>query len=128
MYANDAAAKSLGMTIDEVGPGYAKLSMQVAASMVNGHDVAHGGFIFLLADSAFAYACNSRGERNVALSASISFAAPGRTGETLTAVARERTRAGTTGVYDVEVMGPDGTTLALFRGTSYKIKGSLLDS
>ena len=127
MYEDDAAARSLGITIEEVGPGYARLSMQVTSSMVNGHDIAHGGFLFTLADTAFAYACNSRNERNVALDAAISFREPGRAGETLVAIARERSRAGRTGVYDVEVTGPSGDALALFRGTSYRISGSLIE-
>ena len=126
MYANDAAARGLGITIEEVRPGYARLRMAVVASMINGHDVAHGGLVFTLADTAFAYACNSRNERNVALNASISFVAPARSGETLVAVAHERSRAGRTGVYDVEVTGPDGSTVALFRGTSYRTGGTLV--
>ena len=126
MYARDAAAKSLGIKIDEVGSGFARLSMEVAGSMVNGHDFVHGGFIFTLADTAFAYACNSRNERNVALGAQISFVAPGRVGTRLVAVARERTRAGRTGVFDVEVQDESGTTVALFRGTSYRIDGTVI--
>lgn len=128
MYARDAAAKSLGIEIDEVGPGYARLSMEVGSSMVNGHDFVHGGLIFTLADTAFAYACNSRNERNVALGAQISFVAPGRVGSRLVAVALERSRAGRTGVFDVEVQDESGTTIALFRGTSYRIDGSVIPS
>lgn len=126
MYSRDAAAKSLGIAIVEVGDGYARLSMEIAASMLNGHDVVHGGFIFTLADTAFAYACNSRNERNVALAAQISFMAPGRVGSTLIAVARERSRAGRTGVYDVDVQDQDGKPIALFRGTSYRIEGTVI--
>jgi acyl-CoA thioesterase len=126
MYARDAAAKSLGIEIDEVGSGYARLSMTIAASMMNGHDFVHGGFIFTLADTAFAYACNSRNERNVALGAQISFVAPGRVGSRLVAVARERSRAGRTGVFDVEVQDENGATVALFRGTSYRIDGTVI--
>lgn len=126
MYARDAAAKSLGIEIDEVGSDFARLSMKVGDSMVNGHDFVHGGFIFTLADTAFAYACNSRNERNVALGAQISFVAPGRVGTRLVAVARERSRAGRTGVFDVEVQDEAGTTIALFRGTSYRIDGTVI--
>lgn len=126
MYARDAAAKSLGIEIDEVGSDFARLSMKVSDSMVNGHDFVHGGFIFTLADTAFAYACNSRNERNVALGAQISFVAPGRVGTRLVAVARERSRAGRTGVFDVEVQDEAGTTIALFRGTSYRIDGTVI--
>jgi acyl-CoA thioesterase len=126
MYARDAAARSLDITIEEVRPGYARLSMTIAESMLNGHDVAHGGFIFLLADTAFAYACNSRDERNVALSATISFVAPGCAGQRLYATAAERSRAGRTGVYDVEVEDENGASIAHFRGTSYRITGSVI--
>lgn len=127
MYERDRAAQSMGITVVEIAPGFAKCAMPVGEMMLNGHDVAHGGFIFLLADTAFAYACNSQNERNVALQATISFSAPGRAGQVLTAVARARTRAGRTAVYDVEVHDPDGTLLALFRGTSYKISGTVID-
>jgi acyl-CoA thioesterase len=126
MYARDAAAKSLGIAIDEVGDGYARLSMSIVSSMLNGHDFVHGGLIFTLADTAFAYACNSRNERNVALGAQISFVAPGRVGSKLSAVARERSRAGRTGVFDVEVQDERGETIALFRGTSYRIDGTVI--
>lgn len=126
MFSRDAAAKSLGITIVEVRDGYARLSMEILPSMINGHDFVHGGFIFTLADTAFAYACNSRNERNVALGAQISFVAPGRVGSKLTAVAQERSRAGRTGVYDVEVQDDRGQSIALFRGTSYRIEGTLI--
>ena len=126
MYASDAAAKSLGIAVDEVGAGFAQTSMTVTAAMLNGHEVVHGGFVFTLADTAFAYACNSRNDRNVALNAAISFVAAGHAGDTLIATARERSRSGRTGVYDVEVTGAAGETIALFRGTSYRISGSLV--
>lgn len=128
MYARDAAARTLGITIEEVRPGYARLSMIATSAMVNGHDVVHGGFIFALADTAFAYACNSRNEANVALNAAISFTAPGRAGQRLIAIAQERSRAGRTGIYDVEVQREDGATIALFRGTSYRIEGTVIPS
>jgi len=126
MYARDAAAKLLGIAIVEVRDGFARLSMEVQPSMLNGHDFVHGGLIFTLADTAFAYACNSRNERNVALGAQISFVAPGRVGSKLTAVAQERSRAGRTGVYDVEVQDENGQSIALFRGTSYRIEGTII--
>ena len=126
MYARDAAARTLGITLEEVRPGYARLSMLAAASMLNGHDVVHGGFIFALADTAFAYACNSRNESNVALNAAISFVAPGKPDERLTAIAQERSRAGRTGIYDVEVQNGSGEAIAFFRGTSYRIAGSVV--
>ena len=126
MFAADAAAKYLGIAVDEVGPGFARTSMTVTAAMTNGHDVVHGGLVFTLADTAFAYACNSHNDRNVALNAAISFVAAGHAGETLIATARERSRSGRTAVYDVEVTGAGGQMLALFRGTSYRISGTLL--
>lgn len=126
MYARDAAARTLGITIEEVRPGYARLSMVGAKSMLNGHDVMHGGFIFALADTAFAYACNSRNESNVALDAAISFRAPGRADERLVATAQERSRAGRTGIYDVEVQNEKGEPIAFFRGTSYRIGGAVI--
>lgn len=125
MYARDAASRWLDITLEEVRPGYARLSMRVLESMLNGHEVAHGGLIFTLADTAFAYACNSRNERNVALNATISFAAPAQLGDRLIAIAAERSRSGRTGVYDVEVQDARGETVALFRGTSYRIGGTL---
>jgi acyl-CoA thioesterase len=121
MYARDAAARGLGIVLEEVRPGYARLSMRVLASMLNGHGLAHGGMIFTLADTAFAYACNSRNERNVALNAAISFAAPARIGDALVATATERSRSGRTGVYDVEVRDQRGEPVAFFRGTSYRM-------
>ena len=128
MYARDAAARTLGIRIEEVRPGYARLSMLAAPSMLNGHAVVHGGFIFALADTAFAYACNSRNESNVALNAAISFTAPGRVDQRLVAIAQERSRAGRTGIYDVEVQNEDGTAIAFFRGTSYRIEGTVIPS
>jgi len=125
MYARDAASRLLGIELEEVRPGYARLSMQVVDSMLNGHDVAHGGLIFTLADTAFAYACNSRSERNVALNAAISFTAAARSGDKLIAIATERSHAGRTGVYDVEVRSARDELVAVFRGTSYRISGSL---
>lgn len=128
MYARDEAARTLGITIEEVRPGYARLSMVAAKSMLNGHDVVHGGFIFALADTAFAYACNSRNEANVALNAAISFTAPGRADQRLVAVAQERSSAGRTGIYDVEVQNESGETIAFFRGTSYRIGATVIPS
>lgn len=125
MYARDGASRWLGIELEEVRPGYARLSMQIVDSMLNGHDVAHGGLIFTLADTAFAYACNSRNERNVALNAAISFTSAAQSGDKLIAIATERSRAGRTGVYDVDVRDSRGETIALFRGTSYRISGSL---
>ncbi|MEO1061997.1 MAG: hydroxyphenylacetyl-CoA thioesterase PaaI [Actinomycetota bacterium] len=118
MYDDDAAAQLLGIELVEVGEGTAVTRMSVRPDMVNGHDVCHGGVIFTLADTAFAYACNSYGPVTFAAGASIEFLAPGRGGAVLTATAHESYRQGKNGHYDVEVVDDDGTTLALFRGRS----------
>jgi len=118
MWADDAASRDLGMVLDSVGPGRAVLSITVADSMVNGHGMCHGGFIFSLADSAFAFACNSHGDAAVAQHCAITFLRPGRRGERLTAEAIERVRAGRGGLYDVRVTGEDGTIVAELRGHS----------
>jgi acyl-CoA thioesterase len=118
MWAEDQASRSLGMVIEAVGPGLARLAMTVTPSMVNGHGICHGGLIFSLADSAFAFACNSHGPAAVAASASIQFLRPARLGDVLIAEARERHLAGRTGVTDVAVTRADGELIALFRGTS----------
>ena len=127
MYARDTASKALGMRIVRVEPGFAELTMIVRADMVNGHAICHGGLIFTLADSAFAFACNSYNLNTVASGCAIDFIAPAREGDVLTARARERQLAGRTGVYDVEVANDRGEVLALFRGKSYRIKGHLVD-
>ena len=127
MYARDAATQALGIRVAQVGPGHAELSMAVRADMLNGHAICHGGFIFALADSAFAYACNSYNLNTVASGCAIDFIAPAREGDVLTAKAHERQLAGRTGVYDVEVVNQRGESVALFRGKSYRIKGHLID-
>jgi acyl-CoA thioesterase len=126
MYGRDHAAQALGITVEAVGPGFARCRMAVRQDMVNGHDTCHGGLTFTLADAAFAYACNACNRATVALGAEISFLAPARLGDVLTATARERRRAGRTGVYDVEVTRADGTMVALFRGTSYETRGTVV--
>ena len=127
MHARDVATQALGMQVGEVGPGRAELSMVVRADMLNGHEICHGGFIFTLADSAFAYACNSYNLNTVASGCAIDFIAPARLGDMLRAMAHERQLAGRTGVYDVEVCNERGETVALFRGKSYRIKGHLIE-
>lgn len=127
MWAEDNASRGLGMTIDAIGPGSASLSMTVRPEMVNGHGLCHGGFIFTLADSAFAFACNSRGQRHVAQHCQVTFVAPGRLGMRLTAVAQERQRAERSGIYDITVRDEAGAVIAEFRGHSRAIPGSLLD-
>jgi len=123
MWSTDTASQALGMRIDHIAPGAANLSMVVTAAMLNGHGIAHGGYIFTLADSAFAFACNSYNQLAVAQQNQISYLAPGKAGERLHAAAREQSRTGRSGVYDVTVTGEDGRTIALFRGLSRTIKG-----
>ncbi|MBZ0162280.1 MAG: hydroxyphenylacetyl-CoA thioesterase PaaI [Notoacmeibacter sp.] len=123
MWANDDASKWLGASLDKVGPGTATMSMTVEKHHTNGHDICHGGFIFTLADSAFAFACNSYNQIVVAQSNVITFIAPGRLGDRLTAVAREVARFGRSGVYDVSVTDQGGKLIAEFRGNSRVIKG-----
>jgi acyl-CoA thioesterase len=126
MWAEDTASQALGMAIDSVGPGFAVLSMQVAANMVNSHGFCHGGYIFALADSAFGLACNSRNQRHVTQHCEISYIAPGRLGMRLTAAAHERHRGERSGIYDVTVRADSGATIALFRGHSRAIPGTLV--
>jgi len=127
MYARDAATQALGIRIVHVGPGFAELAMTVRDDMLNGHQICHGGLIFTLADSAFAYACNSYNHNTVASGCAIEFTAPARPGDVLAARAHERQLTGRTGVYDVEVANQRGETVALFRGNSYRIKGHLIE-
>jgi len=126
MYDSDHASRSLGLRIESVGPGRAVMTMTVRGDMVNGHAICHGGFIFLLADSAFAFACNSHNRNTVAQGCTIDYLAPARTGDMLRAVGVERSRTGRTGVYDIEVTNQHGTTIALFRGKSYRIDGNVV--
>ena len=127
MWARDDASKGLGMRIVGVAPGRAELSMTVRADMLNGHAICHGGFIFTLADSAFAFACNSYNLNTVASGCGIDFMAPAREGDVLTAVAHERSVSGRTGVYDIEVKNQRNEKVALFRGKSYRIKGHVIE-
>ncbi|MFP4406731.1 hydroxyphenylacetyl-CoA thioesterase PaaI [Rhodosalinus sp.] len=123
MWANDRASKWLGMSLDEGGPGTATLSFEVQDHHLNGHDICHGGYIFTLADSAFAFACNSYNQTVVAQMNVVTFLSPGKTGERLTAVCREVSRSGRSGIYDVVVTAPDGREVAQFRGHSRQIAG-----
>lgn len=124
MWAQDNASQGLGMALDAVAPGTATLSMSVTADMVNGLDVCHGGFIFTLADSAFAFACNSHNQKAVAQIATITFVAPARRGDRLTARATEQAVFGRSGIYDIRVTRADGTLIAEFRGHSRTVKGT----
>ena len=123
MWKEDNASRDLGMEILRVGPGRADLTMTIQPHMVNGHGIAHGGFIFLLADSAFAFACNSRNERTVAAQCDISFIRPARLGDRMVATAREISKTGRSGIYDVRV-AVDDTTIAELRGHSRAIGGA----
>lgn len=126
MWAGDRASQALGMRIVEVGPGRAVVEMTVRADMVNGHAMGHGGLTFTLADSAFAFACNSHNRSTVAASAHIRFLAPTRLGDVLVAEAVERSREGRDGVCDVTVRCGD-TVVATFVGQSKEIRGTLFD-
>ena len=126
MFHRDHAAQALGMQIDRIQPGAATLSMTVRLDMVNGHRICHGGMIFTLADTAFAYACNSGNQNTVASGCNIDFLAPALQGDVLEAEAVERSQSGRTGVYDVTVRVRGGKTIALFRGKSYRIKGEVI--
>ena len=126
MWEGDQVRRALGIELVSVGPGVATLRMRVRPDMLNGHAICHGGMIFTLADTAFAYACNSHDASTVAQNCSVSFLAPGGLGDELTAKAREVSRAGRSGVYDVTVTRQDGSTIAEFRGLSRTIGGSIL--
>ena len=127
LYGSDQASQMLGMTIESVSPGCARVTMRVRADMVNGHGICHGGLIFALADSAFAFACNSHGNNTVAAGAAIEFLAPGREGDLLTASASERWRVGRSGIYEIEVRNDRDEAIALFRGRSHQVAGRLVD-
>jgi acyl-CoA thioesterase len=126
MWSRDHATQALGMSIVAVAPGSATIAMPVRPDMLNGHGMCHGGFMFTLADSAFAYACNSYNQNTVASACAIDFLAPARRGDVLEAEAVERSRSGRTGVYDITVKVRGGKTVALFRGKSYRIDGEVI--
>jgi acyl-CoA thioesterase len=125
MWKEDDASQGLGMRIVEVKPGFARLTMTVQPNMVNGQRIAHGGFIFLLADSTFAFACNSHNQRAVAAQCDITFIRPGQLGDVLVATAREVSRSGRSGIYDISVTAGDAV-IAEFRGHSRTIAGTWL--
>jgi acyl-CoA thioesterase len=122
MYAADRSTRHLGIEITDVAPGRARARMVVADTMVNGHGIAHGGYVFLLADTAFAFACNTYGPVTVAAAADVVFVAPARAGDELVAEAAERVRFGRAGVYDVTVRGAGGAVVAEFRGNSRELR------
>jgi acyl-CoA thioesterase len=127
MYERDPASQQLGMTLDEIRPGYARMSMRVRGDMLNGHGTCHGGYIFMLADSAFAFACNSHNFNTVGAGCSIDYLSPGREGELLTAEAQEQALSGKTGVYDIVVTNEEGRKVALFRGKSHRVNGMVAE-
>jgi acyl-CoA thioesterase len=126
MCKEDTVGSSLGMTLDSIAPGQAVVSMQVGSHMVNGHGTCHGGFIFMLADSAFGFACNSRGQRHMAQNCQITYLAPARLGTRMVADARERYRQDRAGMYDVTVRSEAGEVIAEFRGYSRGVAGALI--
>jgi acyl-CoA thioesterase len=125
MWADDRASRALGMRIERVAPGEAVLSMEVRDDMTNGHGICHGGFIFTLADSAFAFACNTYDQRTVAQHCAVTFLQPVKGGQRLKARAVERSRTGRSGIYDITVTDETGVAVAEFRGHSRTIAGSL---
>ena len=126
MYENDACSRALGLEIMEVRAGYARLRMAVRDDFLNGHQICHGGLIFTLADSTFAFACNSYNLNTVASGCSIEFLRPVHGGDVLTAEAVEQTLNGRTGIYDIRVTNRAGDTVAMFRGKSAQIKGNVI--
>jgi acyl-CoA thioesterase len=126
MFGADRASRALGMRIERIAPGRAEMTMTVRDDMLNGHSICHGGYIFLLADSTFALACNSHNRNTVAQGCAIDYLAPAHAGDVLCASGVERSRTGRTGVYDIDVRNQQGTTIALFRGKSYRVDGSIV--
>lgn len=126
MWSEDEASRNLGMQIVSVAPGRATLTMTVTDKMVNGHQICHGGYIFLLADSAFAFACNTYNQRTVAQQCAVTFIRPGKLGDRLRADASEISKSGRSGIYDITVSREDGTVIAEFRGHSRTIDGEIV--
>ncbi len=125
MYARDQASQALGMELAAIGPGHASIRMTVRQDMLNGHRTCHGGFLFTLADSAFAFACNSYNLHTVGIGCTIDYLAAGQPGDVLTADAVEQSLRGKNGIYDVKVTNQDGVLIALFRGKSLRVAGEV---
>ncbi|EIW3593776.1 hydroxyphenylacetyl-CoA thioesterase PaaI [Salmonella enterica] len=125
MYEKDSCARELGIELIEMDQGFAQMTMAVTPKMLNGHQTCHGGQLFSLADTAFAYACNSQGLAAVASAASIDFLRPAFTGDLLTATAQVKQQGKLTGVYDIEIVNQQQKTVALFRGKSHRIGGTI---
>lgn len=128
MYAQDRTSQFLRIALDEIRPGYARMTLRVTEDMVNGHGMCHGGLIFTLADSAFAYSCNSHNHNAVASGCAIEYLAPAHVGDVLTAIGEERALAGRNGIYDIDVRNQDGKLIAVFRGKSHRIQGETVKS
>ncbi len=126
LYERDQATRRLGIRLLDAGPGSATLSMRVREDMIQGHGTCHGGYLFALADSAFAFACNSYNDATVAIGRSIDYVAPAREGDELIASAFEQSRSGRTGNYDVRIENSQGRLIALFHGKSYQVRGTVL--
>jgi len=126
MFARDHAARAAGMVVEQVALGSATVTMTVRRDMVNGHDICHGGYMALLCDTAFAYACNACNQNTVASGFSIEILAPARLGDTLVAVAVEQAQRGRSGVYDIKLTNQNGDIIALFRGKSARIAGEVV--
>jgi acyl-CoA thioesterase len=122
MYAADAASRALGIRLLAIAPGFARMEMSIRSDMLNGHKICHGGLLFSLADSAFAFACNTSNITTVAAGCSIDFLVPAQQGDLLTAEARECAHTGRSGVYDIVISNQRGETVALFRGRSRQLK------
>ncbi|MGE4615508.1 MAG: hydroxyphenylacetyl-CoA thioesterase PaaI [Gammaproteobacteria bacterium] len=126
MYARDRASRELGITLDEIRPGYARMSMTVEAWMIQGHTMCHGGLLFSLADSAMAFASNSHNQQHLALHANIDYLRPAKVGETLTAEAVEGNRTKRMGMYDVSIVNEEGEAVCHFRGRTYGVGGAVI--
>jgi len=127
MFASDVASReTMGMELLECKPGYARMQMQVRELHLNGHKICHGGFIFTLADSTFAFACNSHNKVALAAGCSIEFLKPGQLGDVLICEGIEQTLSGRHGVYDMKVSNQHGDVIALFRGKSAQIAGHIV--
>ena len=126
MYRKDIASQHLGIALKDIGPGRAVMTMRVTGFMLNGHNICHGGYVFTLADTAFAYACNAYNQNTLAQSAQINFLNAVPPDSLLTATAEEQSRTGRTGLYDIAVTNEQGMVVALFRGNSHTIKGQMI--
>lgn len=125
MYAADVAVRALDIKVEVTGAGRAEAELEIRSEMLNGHEVCHGGYLFTLADTAFAYACNSYNLVTFAAAASIEFLRPAKLGDQIVAVATERHRGGRTGIYDVVLSNQDGAEVAIFRGRSHSTRDTL---